>query len=154
MTDFRRTIVAGSVPLVFGVGFVQLGRLFDYPQILRQSSEMILERFQANESIIAPWWWLMFVAALAFIPVSVAVVRWSGLLGTQRAVATAVGIASGLVQALGLSRWVFAVPLLAERAADPSQAKTASCSSTSFMFGLVWVSVSGRDTCLRPSGRP
>ncbi len=138
MANFNRVLLTGAGPIVFAFGFAELARVFDYPQILRQPAGTVLTRFAAQQGQILPLWWMMFAAALAFIPVSVAVARWSGLTGTRLAVAQAVGIAGGLVQAIGLSRWVFAVPVLADHAAQPDGAKTAT-----LLFDLIhnWMGV-------------
>ncbi len=57
----------------------------------------------------------MFIAALMFAPVSSLI---NSKLTTSQVTLT-VGIAAAITQALGLSRWIFAVPVLAAKS-DPS----------------------------------
>ena len=58
--------------------------------------------------------WASFaLAALLFAPVAVAMARVTRRHGHPTAAVAAIGIAAGVVQAIGLSRWVYAVPGLA-----------------------------------------
>ena len=112
------------VPVVFNVAFFELGRAFDYPAILRRTPDDILRRFAAGGPGLLLRWHLLFVSALGMLPVSVllAVVLDAGPVLTP--LSTVVGVVAALVQALGLGRWLFAVPELARRyvAADGAEA--------------------------------
>lgn len=121
-----RSIAVASVPVLFGIGYTQLAIAFDYPKILRLPALEILGRYRDHQAEIAPYWWLMFLAAVAFAPVGTMLPRWLGLTGTRATFAQTVGLLASVVQFLGLSRWVFAVPLLARQAADPADQKMAS----------------------------
>jgi hypothetical protein len=103
------------VPIGFNLAFLELGRAFDYPGILREPPEAILRRFAAGGSGLLLRWQALLLSALAMFPlvVLVAVVldAPSALSGTS----LVVGSAAALVQALGLVRWPFAVPELARR---------------------------------------
>ncbi len=123
--DLRRFLFLAAAPVVFAAGFAQLGALFDYPDILRRPSAEVLARFSRDQAQLLPWWWAMFVSALIFVPVAVVLPGWAGLKGQRLVAVRGIGLAAALVQALGLSRWVFAVPVLAAAAQDPEQAKTA-----------------------------
>jgi hypothetical protein len=101
-------------PLVFTAGFTGLQLTFDYPDVLRQPAGDVLTRFAAAGVDLHLYWYAMMAAALALIPASVmtALHFWNrdpvlaGLLA-------AAGVLGGLVQALGLIRWVMLVPSLA-----------------------------------------
>ncbi len=121
-----RGIAIASVPILFGIGYTQLAIAFDYPKILRQPALEILGKYRDHEAQIAPYWWLMFLAAVGFAPVATMLPRWLGLTGTRATFAQTVGLLASIVQFLGLSRWVFAVPILAKQAADPADQKMAS----------------------------
>jgi hypothetical protein len=85
-----------AVPIAFNVAFFELGRSFDYPNILRREPDEILRRFAAGGADL--------------------ILRWEALLPPALTVASVVvGSAAGPVQALGLARWPFAVPELARR---------------------------------------
>jgi Domain of unknown function (DUF4386) len=116
-----------AVPIAFNVAFFELGRSFDYPNILRKEPDEILRRFAAGGSGLILRWEALLLSALAMLPLA-AVVAVALNPGPALAVASiAVGAAAALVQALGLVRWPFAVPELARRyaAADgPDAAAT------------------------------
>ena len=113
-----------GVPIAFNAAFFELGRAFDYPDILRKEPEEILRRFAAGGAGLILRWEALLLSALAMLPL-VAVV--AVVLEPPAALAVAsvvVGAAAALVQALGLVRWPFAVPELARRyaAADGPEA--------------------------------
>ena len=104
-----------AVPILFNAAFFELGRAFDYPAILRREPDEILRRFAAGGTGLLLRWHLLFVSALAMVPL---VVLLAVVLDTAPALTTlsiVVGVIAALVQALGLARWPFAVPELARR---------------------------------------
>ena len=120
-------ILAVIVPIVFNLAFFELGRAFDYPSILRRPADEILRRFAAGGAGLLLRWHLLFLSALAMLPLAVllAVVLDAGPVLTP--LTMVVGIVAALVQAVGLARWPFAVPELARRyvAADgPDEEET------------------------------
>ena len=103
------------VPLAFNAAFFELGRAFDYPDILRRDPDEILRRFAAGGSGLILRWQALLLSALAMLPL-VALVPVALEPPAALAVASVViGVAAGLVQSLGLARWPFAVPELARR---------------------------------------
>ena len=115
------------VPIAFNLAFFELGRAFDYPNILRKEPDEILRRFAAGGPGLILRWEALLLSALAMLPL-VALVAVALNPPAPLAVASVVvGLAAALVQALGLVRWPFAVPELARRyaAADgPDAAAT------------------------------
>jgi hypothetical protein len=120
-------IVLIVVPIAFNVAFFELGRAFEYPAILRRTPDEILRRFAAGGSGLLLRWHLLFLSALAMLPLAVllAVVLDAGPALTP--LSMVVGVVAAVVQGLGLGRWVFAVPELARRyvAADGPDAPAA-----------------------------
>ena len=49
-------IVLIVVPLAFNVAFFELGRAFDYPNILREPSDVILRRFAVGGTGLLHRW--------------------------------------------------------------------------------------------------
>src|SRR5215210_3630642 len=96
-----------AVPIAFNVAFFELGRAFDYPNILRKEPDEIIRRFAAGGSGLLLRWQALLVSALAMLPL----IAPPAL--TTLAIVT--GAAAALVQTLGLVRWPFAVPELARR---------------------------------------
>jgi hypothetical protein len=108
--------------IAFNAVFAWLGVIFDYPDILRRSATEILARFSEGGTTLIFAWAAFMAAAAWLVPTS----GWLSAVTAQRGFITtaalACGIAAGLAQAFGLSRWVFVVPGLASAA--PSEAVT------------------------------
>ena len=54
MSESLTGIVMIGVPILFNVGFAMLAQRFDYPDILRQPTHEVLERFRAGGSARCP----------------------------------------------------------------------------------------------------
>jgi hypothetical protein len=109
------------LPVAYNLLYTLLARGFDYPDILRQPTDQVLDRFAAGGSRLVLIWWGFAMSAALLAP---AVVLLSATLADADpailALATAIGLLAALVQFLGLVRWPFAVPHLARLAADPA----------------------------------
>jgi hypothetical protein len=125
------------VPIAFNVSFFLLQRAFEYPDILRQPTETILRRFQQGGASLRRLWYAFTFSAVLFTPVPVLVHQ---VFGPDTpwflAVGTVLGVLAGLVQILGLIRWPFLVPSLAEIYTDPgsTQATRESVAVTFMAF--------------------
>jgi hypothetical protein len=108
--------------IAFNAVFAWLGAIFDYPDILRRAPSEILTRFSAGGPTLIFAWAAFMLSAAWLVPTS----GWLSAVTAQRGIVTtaalACGVAAGLAQAVGLSRWVFVVPGLA--AAPPSEIVT------------------------------
>jgi hypothetical protein len=114
------------VPIAFNVAFLELGRVFDYPNILRKEPDEILRRFAAGGSGLLLRWQALLLCALAMLPLAALLAVVLAAPPALTAVSIVVGAAAALVQAIGLVRWPFAVPELARRyvAAEGADAQT------------------------------
>ena len=112
-------VVAGvlliAVPVTFNLAFFELGRAFDYPDILRKEPEEILRRFAAGGSGLIIRWEALLLSALAMLPLAALVAVALAPPAAIAVTSVAVGAAAALVQAVGLVRWPFVVPELARR---------------------------------------
>src|SRR5688572_8739527 len=106
-------------PLWFNATFALLGKRFDYPDILRRPTAQILERFRAGGSSLILLWWTFMLSGLQLIVGAVLLGQVLGFGGIVP-VATTIGVLAGLVQMLGLLRWMYVVPALARAYADPT----------------------------------
>jgi hypothetical protein len=118
------TLLLAVLLIVFPVGFTalfaMLGRVFAYPAILRQPAGEVLERFTAGGTRLVLLWWAFAMTAVGFIPIAVLTGELLGDVPFAH-LSVATGLAAAIVQALGLIRWPFLVPLLArERAKNPA----------------------------------
>jgi hypothetical protein len=116
-------VVAGIVlivaPIWFNTTFTLLAKRFDYPDILRRPTGEILEGFQEGGSSLILLWWVFMLSGLLLIAGAVLLGQVLGFTGVVP-LAVAIGVLAGLVQMLGLLRWVYAVPALARANADPA----------------------------------
>jgi len=125
------------VPAAFNITFFLLQRAFEYPDILRQPTETILRRFKQGGASLIRLWYAFTFSAVLFTPVPVLVEQvfepdapWFLVIGTV------MGVLAGVVQILGLIRWPFLVPSLAEIYTDPgsTQATRDSAAVTFLAF--------------------
>jgi hypothetical protein len=117
--DGAAGVVLIVAPLWFNANFALLGKRFDYPDILRRPTAEILERFRAGGSSLILLWWTFMLSGLLLIAGAVLlgqVLEFGGIVP----VATTIGVLAGLVQMLGLLRWVYVVPALARAYSDPT----------------------------------
>jgi hypothetical protein len=124
-TEVAAAILLIAVPIAFNLAFLELGRAFDYPNILRKEPDEILRRFAAGGPGLLWRWQALLASALAMLPLValLAIVLDAGPALTVLAIV--IGAAAALVQVIGLVRWPFAVPELARRyvAADGADAE-------------------------------
>jgi len=108
-------------PTAFNVFFTLLSVTFEYPDILREPASYVLRHFDAGGSgLVASWYGFMLTAVL-FVPLAIMVHKVLARQNTPyMAVATAFGVIAGVVQFLGLVRWPFLVPYLADTYLDPA----------------------------------
>jgi hypothetical protein len=98
------------------VPFFILQSVFEFPDILRQPADYALRLFVQHQSVIVPTYYLFLMSALMGLPLTFALVRY---FASNEAAAkgnpslAGFGVAMVVFQALGFSRWVFAVPMLA-----------------------------------------
>src|SRR5688500_15218357 len=112
------------VPIAFNVTFFLLQRAFEYPDILRKPTDHILQRFKEGGAPLRLLWYAFAFSAVLFTPVPVLVQQvfqpdapWILVVGT------ALGVLAGAVQFLGLIRWPFLVPSLADIYTDPESSQ-------------------------------
>jgi hypothetical protein len=105
-----------GVPLAFNGAFAGLAARFDYPDVLRHPTRDVLARFRDGGASLQLLWWGFALTAVLLAPL---VVLFSAALPgadpTLLSVATTLGVLAAAVQFLGLVRWPFLVPFLAEQ---------------------------------------
>ena len=113
------------VPIAFNVTFFLLQRAFEYPDILRKPTDYVLRRYQEGGTPLRRLWYAFTFSAVLFTPVPILVQQvfqpdapWFLVVGT------ALGVLAGAVQFLGLIRWPFLVPSLADLYTDPGSSQS------------------------------
>jgi hypothetical protein len=114
-TEVVASVLLIAVPIAFNLAFFELGRAFDYPNILRREPDEILRRFAAGGSGLILRWEALLLSAILMLPLAVLLAVVLGASPVLTVLSVVLGAAAALVQALGLIRWPFAVPELARR---------------------------------------
>ena len=114
-------IILILTPIAFNIFFTLLSVTFEYPDILRKPTGYVLRHFDAGGSGLVAIWYGFMLTAVLFVPLAVLVHKVLARENTPyMAVATAFGIIAGVVQFLGLVRWPFLVPYLADTYLAPA----------------------------------
>lgn len=116
----RRQSLTGIAAIILAIGFnipyAMLATLFEYPAILRRPAAEVLQRFAEGGPALVLAWYGFMLSALLLTPLAVALSITPERVRTDPALTIGAAIAgalAGLVQAIGLARWVFVVPMLA-----------------------------------------
>lgn len=105
-------LVAGAI-LVF-IFYSILVVIFDYPDILREDAGTVLTRFHAGGPRLIWVWWAFAVSGLPLLIAYVLLGQYLEVKWRWAKLATTLGLISGIAQIIGLLRWTFVVPVLAE----------------------------------------
>ena len=115
-----------GLPIAFNLFFLLLGRVFDYPGILRSPVGTILSRFHAGGTRLKLLWYGFMLTAAMLAPLAVLLGQVLARDGLEIVpVAITVGVLAAVVQFLGLARWPFLVPALARTYEDPNSSPAA-----------------------------
>ncbi len=135
-------LAALLLAIAFNLPFALLAANFDYPDILRHPAGEVLDAFATGGPGLVLTWYAFALSAVGLIlfapALALSTADWARRPGL--AVAAALfGAFAGLVQAIGLFRWVFAVPTLAAAHADPAtDAATRASLETAFTLLNGW----------------
>ncbi len=120
---FILMVVLSNIP------YTLLTLTFEYDDILREPVSEVLTKFHAGGTQLILIWFAFGLSALLLIPASVLLYRAMALPSRRPkpaylAIATLMGALSGILQAIGLMRWVFVVPILANLYTAPNVSET------------------------------
>lgn len=104
-----------ALALAFNLPYARLAATFDYPGILREPPETILAALAAGGPALLATWYAFAACALIFAPLAMAQALGQGRAQRAPSLAIAAAIAgafAGILQAMGLLRWVLVMPAL------------------------------------------
>lgn len=108
-------------------GFMVLGSVFDFPEVLRYPVEDRFAIFSMNQPIIRPTYWVLTMTGITQMLISVLLYQVTrAQVQTAAALSLVFGAFAGFCQALGFGRWVILIPYLVAEAADPAKAQMAA----------------------------
>lgn len=122
-------LTTGAV-LLF-IPYTILSIIFEYPMVLRQETGVILTKFHEGGSILIMTWWAFAMVGLPLFGAFVYIGKRFEQEYTLMRLATVVGVIGLIVQMIGLLRWTFVVPVLAENYVN-GDAMTRSASVVAF----------------------
>jgi hypothetical protein len=98
--------------LINSVMALVLGSAFGWPAVLDEPAAVVLPAFAAEQGTIVAGFYLMTIASVLLVPISLALRRGTGEPGERTVIAF--GVLSGVVQTLGWIRWPVVVPSLSD----------------------------------------
>lgn len=104
-------LVLGAVAVFFPYTILTI--IFDYPNILREDAGVILTRFHEGGSRLIWVWWAFAILGMPLLAAYILLGQHLESKWKWARMATTLGIISGIVQIIGLLRWTFVVPVLA-----------------------------------------
>ncbi|MBD2452126.1 DUF4386 domain-containing protein [Nostoc sp. FACHB-152] len=123
--------------LLLNVPYILLIQNFEYDDILRESVDYVLQKFQTGGAGLILTWFTFGFAALLFVPASILLHQIMEREDTPYLkTATCMGVLSGILQSVGLMRWVFVVPILANLYTS-STASSATQEAVSVVYQVV-----------------
>jgi hypothetical protein len=123
-------LIAGAIGVF--IPYTLLTMIFEYPDILRQDTGTILTKFHAGGSSLILTWWTFAILGLPLLIAYVLIGQeFENKLGFIRWVTT-LGVISGIVQIIGLLRWVFVIPVIANNYVSAADAVTKTAALASF----------------------
>lgn len=105
-------LIAGAAGVL--VPYTILTLIFDYPGILREPTGIILEKFSQGGGRLIGAWFAFAIAGLPLIPAYSLLGQRLETRSSLVRIGTTVGLIGLIVQVVGLLRWVFVVPVLAQ----------------------------------------
>ena len=123
-------LIAGALGVL--IPYTLLTMSFDYPDILRQDTATVLSRFhEGGNSLI--WTWFAFaILGLPLIPAYILIGKKLEDKTPLIRIATTIGIIGLIVQMIGLLRWAFVVPVLANSFINATDEATKAAAIVSF----------------------
>lgn len=105
-------MITGAIALF--IPYNMLIAMFEYPDILRQSTATILTKFHEGGDALIWTWFAFAVTGLPLLPAYILLGRKLEQKSSMARLATTVGVTGLIVQMIGLLRWTFVVPVLAD----------------------------------------
>lgn len=104
-------LITGAIALF--IPYSMLTMIFEYPDILRQDTATILTKFHEGGNQLIWTWFAFAITGLPLLPAYILIGQQLEGKNTFMRVATNLGVIGLVVQMVGLLRWTFVVPVLA-----------------------------------------
>jgi hypothetical protein len=123
-------LITGAIALL--IPYTLLTIVFEYPDILRQDTGIILTKFyQGGNSLV--WTWFAFaITGIPLLPAYIMIGQKFESKAPLVRMATTIGVIGLIVQMIGLLRWTFVVPVLADTFVHAADEATKAAAIVSF----------------------
>lgn len=146
MENFSKTKKASGLLFIIGalavlVPYTILTITFNYPDVLRKDTASILTAFHEGGTGLIGTWFAFAIAGLPLIPAYIFLGQAFQKQSSLIRLATSIGLIGLIVQMIGLLRWTFVVPVLANSFVygidEPTKAAAIMSFKTIHQFGGV-----------------
>jgi hypothetical protein len=105
-------LITGAITLL--IPYTTLTIIFEYPDILRQETGTILTKFNEGGNSLIYTWFAFAITGIPLIPAYILIGQKFETKAPLVRTATTIGVVGLIVQLIGLLRWTFVVPVLAD----------------------------------------
>lgn len=123
-------LISGAVALL--IPYTALTIIFEYPDILRYDTATILTRFHEGGTTLIWTWFAFAITGIPLIPAFVMLGQQLEGRAPLARMATTIGVISLVVQMVGLLRWTFVVPVLADTFVNATDDATRAAAVVAF----------------------
>ncbi len=123
-------LIAGAVGVL--IPYTILTIIFEYPTILRQDTSIILTKFHEGGSKLIWTWFAFAITGIPLIPAYIMIGQKFENKAPLIRMATTIGLIGLIVQMIGLLRWTFVVPVLADTFVYATDEATKAAAIVSF----------------------
>lgn len=123
-------LISGAVALF--VPYTLLTIIFEYPDILRRDTAAILLKFHQGGNRLIWTWFAFAIAGIPLLPAYILIGQKLESKSSLVRVATQIGVIGLVVQMIGLLRWTFVVPVLADLFVSAADKATRSAALVAF----------------------
>jgi hypothetical protein len=106
--------------------------IFEYPDILRQPTAIILTKFHEGGSTLIWTWFAFAITGIPLLPAYILLGQKLERKTSLARMATTIGVIGLIVQMIGLLRWTFVVPVLADSFVNASDEATKAAAVIAF----------------------
>ena len=123
-------LITGAIALF--IPYTMLIGMFEYPDILRQGTATILTKFHAGGDKLIWTWFAFAVTGIPLLPAYILIGQKFENTSSLVRMATTIGVIGLIVQMIGLLRWTFVVPVLADSFVNAADEPTRAAAIMAF----------------------
>jgi Domain of unknown function (DUF4386) len=122
--------IAGAIALFIPYNILIV--IFEYPDILRQPTAVILTKFHEGGGVLIWTWFAFAITGIPLLPAYILLGQKLEHKTSLARMATTLGVIGLIVQMIGLLRWTFVVPVLADSFVNASDEATRAAAVIAF----------------------